>query len=122
MNTQEIANQLVAHCRTGRYDLAHDELYADNCVSIEPKGAQVEFVEGMAAIKQKGAQWASMVEEMHSAAVSEPVVSGNFFSCTMENDVTFKGAGRMTMKEVCVFEVKEGKVVKEQFFYDVAPN
>jgi hypothetical protein len=25
--------------------------------------------------------------------------------------------GRSTMEELCVYEVKDGKIVKEQFFY-----
>jgi hypothetical protein len=32
-------------------------------------------------------------------------------------DVTMKGQGRMNMDEIAVYEVKDGKIVKEQFFY-----
>lgn len=35
----------------------------------------------------------------------------------MGMDVTLKGMGRMKMDEVPVNEVKDGKIVKEQFFY-----
>jgi ketosteroid isomerase-like protein len=35
----------------------------------------------------------------------------------MGMDVTMKGFGRMNMDEVCVFEVKDGKIVSEQFFF-----
>jgi hypothetical protein len=31
-------------------------------------------------------------------------------------DVTLKGMGRQHMAELCVYEVKDGKVIKEQFF------
>jgi hypothetical protein len=31
--------------------------------------------------------------------------------------VTVKGQGRMKMDEIAVYEVKDGKIVKEQFFY-----
>jgi len=34
-------------------------------------------------------------------------------------DVTFKEKGRTQMEEVCVFEVKDEKIVSEQFFYDM---
>jgi hypothetical protein len=31
--------------------------------------------------------------------------------------VTMKGSGRMKMDEIALYEVKDGKIVKEQFFY-----
>jgi limonene-1,2-epoxide hydrolase len=31
-------------------------------------------------------------------------------------DLTMKGQGRMQMSEVCVYEVKDDKIVSEQFF------
>jgi hypothetical protein len=32
-------------------------------------------------------------------------------------EATMKGQGRVKMDEVAVYEVKDGKIVKEQFFY-----
>jgi hypothetical protein len=32
-------------------------------------------------------------------------------------DATYKGMGRQKLEEIAVYEVKNGKVVKEQFFY-----
>jgi hypothetical protein len=31
-------------------------------------------------------------------------------------DATVKGMGRMTLEEICVYEVKDSKIVFEQFF------
>lgn len=31
-------------------------------------------------------------------------------------DVTMKGQGREVMSELCVYEVKNGKVISEQFY------
>ena len=47
----------------------------------------------------------------------EPLVGGNHISLAMGMDVSMKGMGRMKMDEVVVYEVKDGKIVKEQFFY-----
>jgi hypothetical protein len=55
---------------------------------------------------------------MHSVEVSEPLVAGNWFSVVMTLDVTMKEYGRVTMREVCVYHVKDDKIVQEQFFYD----
>jgi hypothetical protein len=32
-------------------------------------------------------------------------------------DATYKGMGRQKMDEIALYEVKDGKIVKEQFFY-----
>lgn len=121
MTTQEVANKLVELCRTGQYQEAQNNLYAPNAVSVEPDGSPWGKAEGLPAIQAKAEQWANMVEEVHSAQVSNPIVSGSHFACTMENDVTFKGMGRQQIREICVYEVKDGKIVKEEFFYDVQP-
>ncbi len=57
------------------------------------------------------------VEEMHDGYSTDPVVAGNFFSVAMGLDATMKGMGRMRMDEIAVYEVKDGKIVKEQFFF-----
>jgi len=118
MTTQEIANRLVACCRQGDWATAQNELYADNAVSIEPTWSPNPRTEGLDAIKAKGEAWDSMVSEYHGGKVSDPVVTDNWFSITMESDVTFKEQGRMQIKEICVYNCKDGKVVSEQFFYD----
>src|SRR5688572_879445 len=117
MTTKEIAERLVKHCRTADYETAQKELYAENAVSIEPY-ATPEFekeTRGLAAIVEKGKKFSAMVKEMHSNEVSDPLVADNSFACTMRMDLTMKGQGRMKMAELCVYEVKEGKIVSEQF-------
>lgn len=122
MTTQEVANRLVEICREGAWHKAYEELYSPNCVSIEPAGAPWERADGMDEILKKGEKFNEMVEEMHGGSVSDPLVAGNFFTLTMEMDVTFKGAPRKKDSEVCVYEVKDGKIVKEQFFYPMPPQ
>jgi hypothetical protein len=118
MTTQEVANKFNELAQSGQWDKIQDELYAENAVSIEPPHSQgLQSVEGLAAIKEKGKQFNESVEAMHSGYSTAPVVGGNYFSLAMGMDATFKGMGRMNMDEVCVYEVKEGKIVKEQFFF-----
>jgi ketosteroid isomerase-like protein len=37
----------------------------------------------------------------------------------MNMDVTYKEGGRMPMNEIAVYEVKDGKIAAEQFFYNM---
>ncbi len=118
MTTQEVANRYNELAQTGQWDKIQDELFADNAVSIEPPGSPgLQSVEGMPAIKQKGKQFGEMVEEMHGAYTTAPVVGGKFFSVGMGIDCTMKGMGRQKMDEIALYEVKDGKIVREQFFY-----
>jgi hypothetical protein len=117
MNAQEVANRLVQLCREGKNVDAINELYDDNIVSHEPEGSPMKEKTGKEAVIESTNHWISTVEEMHNAYISDPIVSGDFFACTMKVDATHKDRGRNTMDELCVFEVKDGKIIREQFFY-----
>ena len=118
MTTQEVAGRFNELAQTGQWNLILDELYADNAVSIEPASSPgLKTAEGLDAIKEKGKQFGEMVEEMHGGYSNEPVVAGSHFALAMGMDVTMKGQGRMQMDEIAVYEVKDGKIVKEHFFY-----
>lgn len=118
MTTEEIAKRLVALCREAKWETAQTELYAADAVSIEPY-ATPDFekeTRGLPAIIEKGHRFTALVEKMHALSVSEPLVAGNAFSCLMRLDMTMKGQGRMDMAEICLYQVKDGKIVSEQFF------
>jgi hypothetical protein len=122
MSTEAIAKRLVELCREGKYEQAQRELFAKDAVSVEPEGlppGMAPNVKGLEAIHEKTRQFEGAIEALHSNKVSDPVVAGNWFSCEMTLDVTMKGAGRRVMSEICVYHMKDGKVDREQFFYDV---
>ena len=118
MTTQEIANRYNELAQTSQWDQIQNELFADNAVSIEPPHSQgLQTAEGITAIKEKGKQFAAMVEEVHGGYATAPVVGGRYFSVAMGMDCTMKGMGRQKLDEVALYEVKDGKIVMEQFFY-----
>lgn len=119
MNAQDVANRLIKLCREGKDIDAINELYDDNIVSIEPEGSPMTGrTIGKDAVLQSTRRWYSSVEQLHSAHISDPIVSGDFFACTMNFDITFKEQGRNSMDELCVYEVKNGRIVTSQFFYN----
>lgn len=117
MTTQTIANRLVELCRQGQYDQAYQELFAENAVAIEPARYNVPPTEGLPALLEKGKKWAEDLVEVHDTTVSNPIVAGDYFTVSMSLDLTTKSQGRSQMEEICLYEVQDGKVVKEQFFY-----
>ena len=117
MTIQEIANRLVELCRKGDFEKAQQELYGSDVISTEPF-ATPEFekeTKGLKAVITKGKVFTSMVQEMHNLAVSQPLFADNSFAISMTMDVTMKGKERMRMTELCVYEVKDGKIISEIF-------
>ena len=117
MTTQQVASRLIELCRKGQIVQAIEELYGNDIVSVEPEYAPVKSAKGKKNVLEKGGQFASMIEERHGGSFSDPVVVGNHFSAVMTLDATFKGQGRKKFEEICIYEVKEGKIVFEQFFF-----
>ncbi|MEL7534775.1 MAG: SnoaL-like domain-containing protein, partial [Bacteroidota bacterium] len=90
MSTQEIAAKWANYCNTGQSEKAYQELYHQDCISVEMPGAQgyPERAEGMAAIMEKGKQWGEMIETFHAMEIEGPIVAGNYFTATMKMDIT----------------------------------
>ena len=102
----------------GAWETAQKELYADDAMSTEPY-ATPEFekeTKGLKAIIEKGDKFQSMVEKLHGLTVADPLIAGNAFACTLMMDITMKGQPRATWVELCVYQVKNGKIISEQFF------
>lgn len=118
MTTEAIAQRLVELTRQRDYIRAQEELFAGDAVSIEPHDTNYfeKETRGLDAIHGKTRKFDEMLEEVHSVEVSQPVIAPNSFACTLQLDVTMKGQGRMSMSELCVYQVKDGKIISEQFF------
>jgi len=118
MNTQQIATRLAELCRQGQFEAAQKELFAEDAVSIE-QHASPDFpkeTKGLRAIVDKGHKFESMVEQMHGCSASAPLVTGNAIALALTMDVTMIGRGRVKLEEICAYEVKDGKIISEQFF------
>jgi ketosteroid isomerase-like protein len=118
MSTQEIAHDLVALCKQGKFDEAGEKYWADDVVSVEAMGDMAE-VRGKEAARGKGEWWANN-HEVHDAKVEGPYVNGDDFTVRFIMDITDKTNGqRMTMDEIALYRVKNGKIAEERFFYSM---
>ena len=118
MTTQEVANRMAELFKENKWAEVQHELFSDDAESIEPPHAQgMQSVKGKEAIRKKGEDFNNMVEEVHGGYAGEPIVAGNYIALAMGFDATMKGMGRQKMDEIAVYEVRDGKIVKEQFFY-----
>lgn len=118
MNTQEIAQKLAQHCQNQTEAQGLAELYAENCVSVEPMAPEGmdPVSQGVEAIKAKHDWWNSAFE-VHSVTQEGPFVNGDQFSMIFEMDCTEKASGnRWQGKEIALYEVENGKIARESFF------
>ncbi len=122
MDVKEVGTKLVELCKQGKNREAVETLYGENIVSVEAQAAagMPAKMEGIDAIRGKHEWWVAN-HEIHSASAEGPFVNGDRFSAIFEYDVTAKDGPmkgkRFTMKEVALYTVEDGKVVREEFLY-----
>lgn len=119
MTLQEIATALVEGCESGQEAANLDKLYHADAVSVEAADYSGDGREtrGIKGIHGKHAWWEANFEA-HDAKVQGPFLHGDDqFAVIFDVDVTEKATGeRMPMKEVAVYTVSDGKIVREAFF------
>jgi hypothetical protein len=124
VDAMRVGKAVAELCRAGKNMEAVESYYAANVVSIEPMGDEhmPARIDGIEAIRKKHHWWYENVQ-VHSGEVGGPYPHGNRFILTFKMDVTNKGgpmAGkRMMLEECALYTVKDGKIVHEEFFYDM---
>ena len=122
--TTEVGKKLVALCKAGKNVEAVNTLYAPNIVSLElmDHPGMPARMEGIDAIRKKN-EWWFKEHEIHSTDSIGPFPHGDRFIAIHKIDVTAKSgpmAGkRMQAQEAALYTVKNGKIVQEEFFYDM---
>ncbi len=120
-NAKEVGTKLAQLCREGKGMEAIDTFYAANVISVESVGndQMPREMTGKEAVLGKAKWWVEN-HEIHSAEVTGPFPHGDEkFALRFNYDVTNKPSGqRIKMDEIAVYEVADGKVVREEFFYD----
>lgn len=118
MTTHEIASRFNELAQQEKWFEIQDELFADNVKSIEPRGSPYfGYAEGKMAVRKKGEDFINKIVAFHGASTTEPVVGGNHFAVGREIEITVKGFGRIQINQIMTYEVKDGRIVSEQFFY-----
>jgi len=121
MTTQEVANRYCELAKQNKWTEILDELCAGDLVNKEPEHVITRGIQtttkGLEEIKAKGVANREKIEAIHSQHCSAPLVAGNFFTVELSRDITFKGRPRMNLEELAIFELRDGKIISEQFFY-----
>ena len=116
--TYQVAARFDELAQQEKWFEIQDELFANNVRSVEPNNSPyLNNVEGKEAVRQKGKDWVARIEQVHKLHTSKPVVCGNHFAVGRSFDITVKGLGNVRIDELMVYEVQDGQITAEQFFY-----
>lgn len=120
-STKDIAEKLIGHCRDGTEREALETLYAKDAVSVEAAPAPhtgSSVTEGVEGIRGKHDWWESEME-VNEASVEGPFMHGeDRFGVIFSITATERSSGnRQEMRELAIYTVSDGKIVREEFFY-----
>ena len=118
LTTKEVAARFNELAKQEKWFEIQDELFADDVKSIDPPDSPYfGYAEGKSNVRKKGEEWVKRIEAAHKRYTTEPVVAGDHFAVGREVDITVNGFGRIQINEIMLYEVKDGRIISEQFFY-----
>ena len=118
LTTKEVAARFNELAKQEKWFEIQDELFGDNVKSIDPPNSPYfGYAEGKAVVRKKGEDFVKKIEAAHRRHTTEPIIAGNHFAVGREVDITVQGYGRIQINEIMLYEVKDGEIISEQFFY-----
>ncbi|GAB4479458.1 MAG: hypothetical protein OHK0018_10760 [Erythrobacter tepidarius] len=117
MSIEQLAKDFTAAIRADDPP-AYQALWADDIVSLEPHGGEGARTVGREALLAKHAWWEANAT-MHDFTTEGPFVFGDQFTLRFAMDVTMNGE-RVQATEIALYTVRDGKIVEERFFSEVA--
>ncbi len=123
MTLMDIGKALADHCRAGTEAEGLNTLYADDAVSVEAMaqpGGGPQVFEGRDAIRGKHEFWASTMEQKSLDVLGPYPHHPDKFALLFKGEAIVKETGDLfPMDEVAVYTIKDGKIVREEFFYSL---
>lgn len=119
MTFEDVARELVAGCREGREAENLNKLYAEDAVSVEAADmGRGRETTGRDGIRGKHDWFASMYDQV-SCETSDPMPHGDDrFAVIFDTKMRKRETGEIEeMRDIGVYTVKDGKIVREEFFY-----
>jgi ketosteroid isomerase-like protein len=118
LTTQEVARRFNELAKQEKWFEIQDELFSDDATSTDPKDSPwFGYAAGKAAVRKKGEDVVKKIVKVNKVYTTEPLVWGNHFAVGREQDTIHEDFGRMHINQIMLYEVRNGKIISEQFFY-----
>ncbi len=111
-----VGRDIVEMFNKGQIKEVEDKYWSPAVVSVEGEGVGLAW-HGRKAVEEKNAGWMA-THRMHGASAEGPYVGSSGFAIKFKMDVedTTNGS-RVLMEEVGVYQILNGKIVREEFMY-----
>ena len=123
---KEIAYGLIDCWNRMDFHTAYQTFYAQDAVKVEPTaiGDYPNEIRGLETLMAQEDSIQQEIMETHQIYIAEgPFIGASGFSIVIKSDFTHRATGtRHIFREVGIFTVEDGKIVREEFQYDEAEH
>jgi hypothetical protein len=112
----EIANGLKEMLSEQKFVEAYQLLFSEDAESIDPLNTSGQPLKGLTTLLNREKDFLSRITSIDKISLSEPVIAGNYFTMSLYMSFEVQGQGHMEVNELCVYKVKDGKIISQQFF------
>ncbi len=118
MSCLKNAKELCSMMENGQMMEAFEKFYADDVVVIEANG---DTRNGKDAQREGLKGWQASLQEYHGGGFRNVTANEDAGTSMIESwtDITFKDGNRFMLEEVGVQQWKDGKIVRERFYYNM---
>ena len=123
-DAKAVGARLIEFCRNGLNIDAISSLYSNDIISVEAVGSDEVPAEmrGIDEVVKKNKWWYAS-NEVHHASAEGPFPHHDRFAVIFHYETSAREGPRKGQRikfdEVAVYTVKNGKIVREEFFYDM---
>lgn len=118
MTVQEIGKKLVDYIQKGEDLSAYNELFSNNAIAVEPRLPGFERVEGLENIRNKYTALSSAIQELKYREISDVLLTAEkHIALNIKLEALLKDGSTFKVDEICLYEIEDGKIISEQFFY-----
>ncbi|MGE3107873.1 MAG: SnoaL-like domain-containing protein [Phycisphaerales bacterium] len=112
----DVARDIVAMFNAGQMKAIEEKYWSPKVVSVEGEGTAMAW-HGRDAVEGKN-QWWMSTHRIHGASAEGPFVGASGFAIKFAMDVEdTTNNSRTLMEEVGVYQIENGKIVREEFMY-----
>ncbi len=118
LTTAQVAERFNELAQQEKWFEIQDEFFSNDVKSIEPATSPYfKNAEGKTAVRKKGEGFVQQITAAHQLTTTAPIVTGNHFAVGRTTDIDVNGFGRIKIDQIMLYEVKDGQIISEQFFY-----
>lgn len=118
MTTAQLAAEVTALLRQGKFEEVYNQYFHSEKVRhVEPQSPYFPDLTGVKAIKEKDVQMQANIASIDGMEVGDPIIAKSHFALPYKIQITLKDENQMELDEIIVYQVEDGKIILEQFFY-----